>query len=732
MEHERLGPYLLEAPLGSGGMGEVWRAVDTRLGRPVAVKLLARAAEADAQARQRFQLEARATSGLNHPNLVTVFDAGEVDGRPFLAMELVEGQTVAALLLDGPLPADRCRELADQALAGLSAAHEAGVLHRDLKPENLMVRRDGILKILDFGLARLLRPEEGLHLTRTGAVIGTPEYIAPEILRGVEPGPASDLFSLGVALYRMASGRRPFPGASSFEILTAMLERAPDPLPEVPEALGAVILRALEKDPARRFPDAKAMRGALEHGTPAAETAGTPVLVVLPLDAAAEDRDLADGITEELIARLVDLPGSRVLGRSTAFRYRGVEAVQAARELCARFALDGRLRRSGSQVRVTAALVDARDGCTVLTSRVEGELRDVFALEDRIADDLASTLREHLGGEAPPPRPAPLPQADTEANELYLRGVHYLATDLPDRGERAAAVLQRAVRLQPRFAAAHGRLAMALVTSLFTAPKWKMPWLAFQASREAHKALDLEPDSPEAHVALAFLALGGRNVLEARRILRKAAAARPGHVAVMTSLAYVTLVLGNVAEAEALARDASRRDPGNLDPLLVLAYALACQDRPEEAMDATERALRLDPAHLAAACLALILDVRLDRRDAARTFAQHLATSSASNVLGDYGLLFHGLATGERTEMTLKDVAPMRITLDMERFLASLFASRGDASSAMTLLHSARRRGYRNLVFLDTDRSLDCLRDLPEFQAYRREIEQAIAADVEF
>ncbi|HVE65509.1 MAG TPA: serine/threonine-protein kinase, partial [Thermoanaerobaculia bacterium] len=384
----RLGAYEIVAPLGAGGMGEVYRARDSRLQRDVALKVLPSDVASHPDRLARFEREARTVAGLNHPNIVVLHSVEDDGGVRFLTMELVEGQSLAAHMAPGGLPVARVVELGIALADALAAAHEKGIVHRDLKPANVMLTREGRVKVLDFGLAKLAAPDAELGATHgqtmttplsdVGHVVGTVPYMAPEQLRGEAVDTRCDLFALGIILYELSAGRRPFGGASATEVSSAILRDAPVPVQTVrddlPKDLGRIIGRCLEKDPERRFQTAKDVRNeldlvrrALESGSVRAEPptvsgfGGRPAIAVMPFEnrsGDAEQEYFADGLAEDLITRLSLWRSFPVIARQSSFAYKGKAAdlKQVASELGVRYLVQGSVRKSGDRVRIAAQL----------------------------------------------------------------------------------------------------------------------------------------------------------------------------------------------------------------------------------------------------------------------------------------------------------------------------------------------------------------------------------------
>src|SRR5262245_14274062 len=473
-----LSHYLVVEQAGAGGMGVVYRARDQRLERDVALKLLPEGMLADEAARHRFHREAVALSRLNHPGIAVVHDFDTRDGRDFLVMEYVPGRTLAALLESGPLDEKVVRDLGGQITAALDEAHRLGIVHRDLKPGNIMVTPAGRVKVLDFGLARLRpagEPSQADTVTATAGLVGTPPYMAPEQLRGESVDARSDIFSLGVVLYEMATGRRPFEQRQSTLLIDAILHAAPPSPRSLNPALSAglesVILRCLEKNPAARFQTAADGRAALGAGAqtqaaslrppwsatrrwattalavlalavlaltanvllkrrdrdaPPSPSAPQPAdsLAVLPFENAGGNPDmeyLSDGITETLINNLAQLPSLRVIARNTAFLYKGKnpDVRQVGKDLGVRAVLTGRVQRHGDSLLIRAELAETSQGWRLWGDQYDRSMADIFAVQEAVAREIAGHLRIQLSG-ADQERLAKRHTQDPEAYQSYL------------------------------------------------------------------------------------------------------------------------------------------------------------------------------------------------------------------------------------------------------------------------------------------------------------------------
>ena len=523
----RLGPYEVIAPLGAGGMGEVYRARDTRLGREVAVKVMREGALHDADARRRFRGEAIALCRLSHPNVAAVFDVGTEEGTDYLVMELIPGASLAERLREEPLPAAEILPISLQLAEGLAAAHAAGIVHRDLKPANIRVTPEGRLKVVDFGLALELEPSVSLEdmatVTLPGQVAGTLAYMAPEVLNGARADTRSDVFSLGVVLYELATGHHPFPVGSAIELLNAIANRtaaSPRALrPELPEGFDAVILSAMQREPSRRPASAGEVLAALQMvaggGTlrraakaPSRSTrARIRSLVVLPLDNLSGDpaQDFfADGMTEALIADLAKIDGLRVISRTSAMRYKGARRPlpEIGAELGVDAVVEGAVVRAGGRVRITAQLIHAATDTHLWADSYDRDLSDVLTLQSEAARAIAAEIRIKLSPRAKA-RLESAPRVNPEAYEAYLRGRHHLTRRTEEALLNAADYFRHAIDLDPTYALAY--VGLADVHNLLGYWSYRTPAEAFPRSKAAaRRALELDPGVGEAHISLAY------------------------------------------------------------------------------------------------------------------------------------------------------------------------------------------------------------------------------------
>ena len=576
----RLGGYEIVSPLGAGGMGEVYRAKDLRLGRDVALKVLHADVASHPDRLARFEREARAVAALNHPNIVVLHSIEDADGVRFLTMELVEGQSLDRHIAPGGLPIARVLDLGIALSDALTAAHEKGVVHRDLKPANVMLTREGRVKVLDFGLAKLVGTDPGATGTRAatmaaplsddGQVMGTVPYMAPEQLRGEAVDARTDLFALGVLLYELVTGRRPFGGATLADVTSAILRDIPPPLgtvrADLPGDLERIVGRCLEKDPERRVQTAKDVRNeldlvrrALESGPVSKEAltvvpgfGGRSAIAVLPFENRSGDPEqeyFADGLAEDLIARLSLWRAFPVIARNSSFTYKGkgVDVKQVSAGLGVHYVVQGSVRKAGNRVRIAAQLVDTVTGQNVWAQTYDRELTDVFAVQDEISEAIAASLvvdlqhAEHARAQHRAPE-------SLEAWGLYQRALAFFYRFTRENFEKARVLLERATVLEPRFSTAWARLAEVGIWEVLHGWTDSPERTLELALTHARHAVDLDPRDAEAHAELAFALMtagdGNAALEEAERGLEL----NPSHPMAQLFKAYMWHMTGHPPE----------------------------------------------------------------------------------------------------------------------------------------------------------------------------------------
>ena len=590
----RLGPFEITSTLGAGGMGEVYRARDTRLGRDVAIKVLPEAFAADPDRLRRFQQEARAIAALNHPHICQIHDVGP----SYLVLEYVDGTPPR-----GPMPLDDVLRTARQVASALDAAHERGILHRDLKPANIILSRGSAsqpatAKLLDFGIAKLLDPLEsgvaGETRTVDGAVIGTAAYMSPEQAQGKPLDARSDIFSFGAVLYELLSGRRAFDGESTAHVVSAVLRDDPPAL-HTPAAVDRIVRRCLAKQPLDRFQTVRELRAALDE----LRTAGTverASIVVLPFENMSGDKEneyFSDGLAEEIINALTRIPGLKVIARTSAFAFKGKheDVRRIAQALGVTKVLEGSVRKAGTRIRVMAQLIDAVDGAHVWSERYDRELADVFAVQDEIAAAITAALRGTFSAVAPSQRRH---TPNLLAYDHYLQAIHLCDSTTPQTMARAREHFERAIVLDPQFALAHAEFAHLyhlLGVYGVMAPLDAIPLMRTHTLR----ALEIDSSLPEGHAMLATVAMFNFDWTEAERHFKFAMSdgAVPSRVHRYYAH-YCLLPTGRASEAVKHYGFGLSEDPLNLQFRGELGVCLRAAGRLAEADDELRRVIQMD------------------------------------------------------------------------------------------------------------------------------------------
>ncbi len=741
--------YRILEKLGGGGMGVVYKAEDTRLKRPVALKFLPEDLAKDPRALERFQREARAASALNHPHICTIYDIDEEEGRSFIAMELLEGEPLRDRVHGRPLKIQEIVDLSIQLADALDAAHAKGILHRDIKPQNIFITARGTAKLLDFGIAKLAAEQFSLTaptatlggwVTAPGVAVGTVAYMSPEQVRGEALDARTDLFSLGVVVYEMATETQPFRGATTGAICTEIQTKTPTaPVrlnPDVPVELEQIINKALEKDVRLRYHSARDMmvdlerlRRSLSATLPiAAPRAGgeQSSIVVLPFENLSPDPDnayFADGLTEELIADLSKVQALRVISRTSAMMYKGAKksAPTIAQELGVRYVLEGSVRRAGNSLRITAQLIDSATDAHLWAEKYTGTLEDVFSLQEQMSRRIVEGLRVKLTPEENR-RLAARPIQDVRAYDAWLRASQELWAFSKEAFDRAFKLVNCAAEIVGENALLHAGLGWFHALSYDFGISHDQETLSC-GERHALIALELDPDLWQAHYAMAYVRYKQGHfpaaIREAKLAIRHERASEA-----LWMLGFVLAEIGRMEEARRFADETSAADPLNQFSTFARASVDFFDGRFGDAAARYQTFFdKIAPDSPGLVWwLAQVQAYAGQNDEAKRNFEQIVKTEAVP--IAELSALFCRALDGDRdgVQKMLAANTQLQETAKTDEwfpnFIAACLAHVGDKDGALEWLERAIAWGFSNHRFLsEHSRFLAPLRGDPRFEA---------------
>jgi len=701
--------YRLVEKLGEGGMGVVWKARDLKLDRDVAIKFLPEDLGGDPERRELFEREAKAVAALRHPNIVTIYAVAEADGVNFFTMEFVEGKPLSAFIAPGGADLDRFFAVAMQLADAVAAAHERGIIHRDLKPGNVMVGPTGAIKILDFGLARVLKPNvplaggsEAPTATLAEGFSGTICYMSPEQLRGETPDHRSDLFSLGILLFELASGSLPFKGATAVDTIASILKDDPpsavDLNPRLPRELDRIFFHCLEKNPRFRMASAVNLSEELEllrqEGKPIRKD-GVPSIAVLPFVDMSQEKDqsyFCEGIAEEIINALCRLEGLRVSSRTASFQFSGItsEPREIGRRLRVETLLEGSVRKSGNRLRITAQLIDTAHGFHIWSKSFDREMRDIFEIQEEIAQSIVRALQVSL---TPQEKGALLavPTRHVQAYDYYLRGRSFYYQYGRHDIEFALQLFSRATELDSEYALAYAGLADC----------WSYIYLYAERKDSVRK--------------------------QAETASRRAVELAPFSAQTQSSFALAMSIAGKTAEAEVAFETAVKLDSNLFEAWYFFARHCFVNGQPERAVRNYEQARRVRPDDYQSALLMAQIYEDLKRPEEARTARKTGVALVADRIElhpDDVRALYMGanglVALGEKERGIVWARRARAIAPDDSMLLYNLgciYSLAGEVEEAVDCLERAVAQGLTQKGWYEHDSNLDPLRAHPRFQA---------------
>jgi serine/threonine protein kinase/Flp pilus assembly protein TadD len=716
---QTLSHFKILEKLGEGGMGAVYLAEDLELNRQVALKVLPAEMASDPERLSRFKREAKAVAALNHPNIVTIYSVEDSDQGRFISMELVKGRSLEEMIGPQGLPIGQFFKIAVPLADALSAAHQSGVTHRDLKPANIMVSEEGRVKVLDFGLAKLQTVDPSAAdpdlptqaLTQEGMVMGTVPYMSPEQVQSKPLDQRTDIFSLGIILYELATGQRPFRGDTSADLISSILRDSPRAVTQVkvdlPNHLGRIVSRCLEKEPARRYQTASELRGELEHlqeeiGKDKTD-AGSSV-AVLPFRNMSPDKEqdyFCEGIAEELINRLGKFQNLRVASRTSAFQFKDADA--DIREIGERLnvgtVLEGSVRKAANQLRISTQLVNVADGYRLWSDSFDRELKDVFAIQDEIAQSIVDALHVTLSPSEAKQAVQKAAKVDVQAYDFYLKGRKFFYQFRQQGFEFARQMFARAIVIDPSYARPYAGVAdcCSFLYMYFDSSEDNLQ----EADAASRKAVEIDPGSAEAHASRGLAVSLNQRFDEAK-------------------IEFET---------------ALRLDPNNYEAHYLYARSLFAQGNLEEAANRFEKACQVNPEDYNAPQLLAVTYVGLGREaDGIEAFKRSLVVIDRHLELNpdDARAIYLGAGSlchlGER-EKAVK-WAEKATTIDPDNpsvlyNVACVYSQLGELERSIDCLEESITTGMGQKEWIENDPDLDPLRDNARFQALLSRLDES-------
>jgi len=730
---KKIGRYEICSQIGAGGMGDVYLANDTKLDRKVALKILPPdVSDKSGDRARRFIQEAKSASALNHPNILTIYEIDEIDSEQFIATEYIDGETLRDRIRNATFTPGEALDVAIQVASALGATHTVGIIHRDIKPDNIMLRHDGIVKVLDFGLAKLSRerptmetdsmaPTQNFINTGVGMVLGTARYMSPEQARGFELDARTDIWSLGCVLYEMISGRQPFHGSTAIDVMSAILNSEPESLlpylPDGPRELERVVFRTLRKDREERYQtvkdlliDLKDLKRNLEtqsHRISGASS-GSRVYVTVPSEIVPEksiavlyfenmnsekDSDyFCAGMTEDIITDLSKIKELKVVSRTDVFPFRNkeVNTRQVGDALRVNYILEGSVRKAGNRIRITAQLINVRDGYHLWAERFDRQVEDIFDVQNEVSQKIVDALKVSLT-ETERQLLTQKPTDDLRAYDFYMRGRELLYLKGRRNTENAIKMFENAVAIDPGFASSYAGLAEAY-SSMYEWYDGSSSWLS-KAIETNQKALALEPTSLDAKFGIAMVYFNQRRFSEAKRsieeILREDSEFYPGYI----RLGMIAELSNDSEAALKHYRRAAELKPYDEDAWMFLAE------------------IHRKRADIAASEEAALKVIEITSRKLEASLDDTIVMSRLAEAYARF-------CSREETTATLKRVLELEPNDGLAVYNCSCaYALLGEKDAALLLLRRAFESGFRTVAhWAKADSAFDPIREDEEFQ----------------
>jgi len=733
---KRIGRYEICSQLGVGGMGEVYLANDTKLDRKVALKILPPDVDEKTGDRaRRFIQEAKAASALNHPNILTIYEIDEVDSEHFIATEFIDGDTLRQLIRRSFFTPNDVLDIGIQVASALWATHSVGIIHRDIKPDNIMLRRDGIVKVLDFGLAKLTRerqtletdslaPTQNMINTAVGMVLGTAHYMSPEQARGLEVDARTDIWSLGCVLYEMVSGRQPFLGPTTIDIMSGILNYEPESLlqylPEGPRELDRIISRAMRKDRDDRYQNVKDLlndlkdlkrqvetqsqravstRSSGSFSTEAVPEKSIAVLYFENMNSESDSDYFCAGMTEDIITDLSKIKELKVVSRSDVlpFRNKEINTGHVGEALRVNYILEGSVRKAGNRIRITAQLISVRDGYHLWAERFDRLVEDIFDLQNEVSQKIVDALKIKLT-DTERQLLTQKPTDDLRAYDFYMRARELLYLKGRRNTEAAIKMFEDAVAIDPDFASAYAGLAEAY-SSLYEWYDASSSWLS-KAIEMNQKALALEPNSLDAKFGIAMVYFNHRRFAESKRTIEEILKENPEFYAGHLRLGMIAELSNDFESAQKHYRRAAELKPYDEDAWTFLAGLLKAR------------------GNTAAANKAALKVIEITSRKLEASLDDTIVMSRLAEAYARFG-------SREEASATLRRVLELEPNDGLAVYnCAGAYALLGEKESSLILLRRAYDSGFKTVAhWARTDSAFDLVRDDEDFQRLLTELQ---------
>ena len=733
---KRIGRYEICSQLGAGGMGEVYLANDTKLDRKVALKILPPDVDEKTGDRaRRFIQEAKAASALNHPNILTIYEIDEVDSEHFIATEFIDGDTLRQLIRRSFFSPNDVLDIGIQVASALWATHSVGIIHRDIKPDNIMLRRDGIVKVLDFGLAKLTRerqtletdslaPTQNMINTAVGMVLGTAHYMSPEQARGLEVDARTDIWSLGCVLYEMVSGRQPFLGPTTIDIMSGILNYEPESLlqylPEGPRELDRIISRAMRKDRDDRYQNVRDLlndlkdlkrqvetqsqravstRSSGSFSTEAVPEKSIAVLYFENMNSESDSDYFCAGMTEDIITDLSKIKELKVVSRSDVlpFRNKEINTGHVGEALRVNYILEGSVRKAGNRIRITAQLISVRDGYHLWAERFDRLVEDIFDLQNEVSQKIVDALKIKLT-DTERQLLTQKPTDDLRAYDFYMRARELLYLKGRRNTEAAIKMFEDAIAIDPDFASAYAGLAEAY-SSLYEWYDASSSWLS-KAIEMNQKALALEPNSLDAKFGIAMVYFNHRRFAESKRTIEEILKENPEFYAGHLRLGMIAELSNDFESAQKHYRRAAELKPYDEDAWTFLAGLLKAR------------------GNTAAANKAALKVIEITSRKLEASLDDTIVMSRLAEAYARFG-------SREEASATLRRVLELEPNDGLAVYNCSgAYALLGEKESSLILLRRAYDSGFKTVAhWARTDSAFDLVRDDEDFQRLLTELQ---------